>query len=52
MYDCFTNSPEFTPYESVPNLIALDEMNPDPEEISDSLIRSNAIISAQLNLKK
>ena len=28
MFDCFTDNPDFTAYQSVPNQIALDEMNP------------------------
>ena len=28
MFDCFTDTPDFTPYEVAPNQIALDEMNP------------------------
>jgi YVTN family beta-propeller protein len=52
MFDCFTDSPDFTPYECVPNQVALDKMNPNPEDISDTLIRSHAVISARLNFKK
>ncbi len=28
MFDCFTDTPDFSPYEAVSNQIALDEMNP------------------------
>jgi len=52
MFDCFTDIPDFAPYECVPNQVALDEMNPDPEKIADPLIRSHAIISTQLNFRK
>lgn len=52
MFDCFTSTPDFRPFESVPNRMPLDEMNPDPEEISDSLLRRNAIRSAKLNFRK
>jgi len=27
MFECFTDKPDFTPYEALPNSIALDEMN-------------------------
>ncbi len=32
--DCFTNTPDFTPYNAVPNQIALDDMNPPMEKQS------------------
>jgi YVTN family beta-propeller protein len=52
MFDCFTSSPDFRPFESVPNLVPLDEMNPDPNKISDSLLRRHALRSAKLNFQK
>jgi YVTN family beta-propeller protein len=52
MADCFTDTPDFTPFESVPNIIPLDELNPRPQAIRDPLLRKNAIVSARLNLKK
>ncbi len=52
MFDCFTATPDFTPFESVLNQIPLDQMNPDPEEIADSLLRQNARISARLNFRQ
>ena len=35
MFDCFTNTPDFTPFDAVTNHVPLDEMNPAPEKISD-----------------
>jgi len=52
MFDCFTNAPDFTPFVSVTNNIALDEMNPDPKKVSDPLLRKNALVSARLNFRK
>ena len=52
MFDCFTLIPDFTPFEAVPNQIPLDEMNPEPKEITDSLLRRNATLSAQLNFRR
>lgn len=52
MFDCFTETPDFTPFKSVPNQIPLDQMNPDPDEIADSLLRRNARISARLNFRQ
>ena len=31
MFDCFTDTPDFTPYTALPRNIPLDEMNPDAE---------------------
>ena len=34
MVDCFVNEPDLAPYEALPNIIPLDEMNPDLSLIS------------------
>ena len=52
MFDCFTNTPDFTPFTAVTNQIPLDQMNPNPKEISDPLLRKDAYISARLPLAK
>ncbi len=52
MTDCFTATPDFTPFKSVPNSVPLDEMNPDPKAIHDPLLRRNAYASARLPLHK
>jgi hypothetical protein len=50
MADCFTTELDLTPYSAVPNRVALDAMNPDPADVSDALLRENAIASASLPL--
>jgi len=52
MFDCFTNTPDFTPFAAVPNNVPLDQMNPEPREISDRLLRKDAYVSARLPLEK
>jgi len=52
MADCFNDTPDYTPFDSIPNNIPLDQLNPKPQAIRDPLIRKNAIVSARLNLKK
>ena len=52
MFDCFTNSPDFTPFYALPTNIPLDQMNPEPKKVADSLLRSQAYASARLNFKK
>jgi len=52
MFDCFTDRPDFTPFAAVPNNVPLDEMNPEPQKVSDPLLRRNAYVSARLNFRK
>jgi hypothetical protein len=52
MFDCFINQPDFMPFNSVATNIPLDEMNPQPKNISDPLLRKNAYASARLPLEK
>jgi YVTN family beta-propeller protein len=52
MSDCFTATPNFRPFESVPANIALDTMNPPKEKITDALLRRHAILSGRLNFKR
>jgi hypothetical protein len=52
MFDCFTNTPDFTAWTAVPNLVPLDQMNPPPKKISDAQLRRDARDSARLPLAK
>jgi len=52
MFDCFTTTPDFTPYDVVTNQVPLDEMNPPAKHIRDTALRNDAIISAKLPLDK
>ena len=52
MTDCFTGTPDFTPFAAVPNNVPLDEMNPEPKKVSDPLLRRHALQSAKLNFRK
>jgi hypothetical protein len=52
MFDCFTNTPDFTAFTAVTNNVPLDEMNPEPKKISDSTLRKDAEVSAKLPLEK
>ncbi len=51
MFDCFTDQPDFTPFQTVPNKVPLDQMNPTPKKISDRQLRRDAIVSAKLDLR-
>lgn len=50
MFDCFTNTPDLTAFDSVTNEVPLDKMNPSPKKISDPLLRKDAYVSARLPL--
>jgi YVTN family beta-propeller protein len=50
MADCFTVAPDFTPFDSVPNKVPLDRINPDAKQIADKILRRDAIISNRLPL--
>lgn len=52
MFDCFTNTPDFTAFCAVTNQVPLDEMNPPPNKIRDAQLRQDALVSAKLPLEK
>lgn len=52
MFDCFTDKPDFTPFVAEPNRVPLNQMNPEPKNISDPLMRRLAKASAKLPLDK
>jgi YVTN family beta-propeller protein len=50
MFDCFTNTPDLTPFTAVASNIPFDQMNPEPKKVSDPLLRKDAYASAHLPL--
>ncbi len=52
MFDCFSNTPDFTAFDAVTNSVPLDEMNKSPKRIPDSVLRHDAYVSAKLPLEK
>lgn len=52
MFDCFTDTPDFTPFTSVASNVPLDQMNPEPKKITDPLLRRDAYVSARLNFRE
>ncbi len=52
MFDCFTNTPDFTAYTVVTNQVPLDEVNPSPKKISNAQLRQDAYASARLPLEQ
>lgn len=49
MFDCFNDTVDLRPFDAVPNLVPLDQMNPDPTAILDPILRQDALVSATLN---
>lgn len=52
MFECFTDQADLTPYKAVPNLVPLDQMNPDPKAILDRILRTDALVSETLNFRE
>ncbi|MGA2656813.1 MAG: phosphoesterase, partial [Verrucomicrobiota bacterium] len=48
--DCFTPTPDFTPFLAVANRVPLDRINPDPKKVADRQLRLDAIASSRLPL--
>ncbi len=49
MFDCFSDTPDLTPFEAVPVSVPLDEMNPDPAALMDPLLKAQALASGAMN---
>ncbi len=52
MADCFTETPDFTPFTALAANIPLDQMNPDPVTITDPILRQDAVASARMNFRE
>jgi len=50
MFDCFTNQPDFTAFNAVPNLVPLNEINRSARDIQDAQLKKDALMSARLKL--
>jgi YVTN family beta-propeller protein len=50
MGECFTETPDFTPFVSVPNRFPLDKITPEPKKVSDRRRRRDVIASNRLPL--
>ncbi|MBI2948334.1 MAG: bifunctional YncE family protein/alkaline phosphatase family protein [Verrucomicrobia bacterium] len=52
MADCFTTTPDFTPFKAVRNNIPLDQLNPERQAIKDPVQRRYAELSQRLPLEQ
>jgi hypothetical protein len=52
MSDCFTETPDFTPYTALASNVPLDQMNPPPQAIRDPVLRRDAVVSSRLNFRE
>jgi YVTN family beta-propeller protein len=52
MFDCFTNTPDFAPFDSMANNVPLDQMNPPAKRVADSVLRRDVYVSSHLPLKE
>ncbi|HEX5052563.1 MAG TPA: alkaline phosphatase family protein [Planctomycetota bacterium] len=49
MTDCFTETPDYTPFVALPNNVPLDQLNPRSTAIADPVLRADAEVSATLD---
>jgi YVTN family beta-propeller protein len=49
MFDCFTETPDFTAFDSLESNVPLDQMNPEPHAIAHPQLRADALASEQFN---
>jgi hypothetical protein len=52
MFDCFTNTPDFTAFDAATNNVPLDEMNPPEKKVLGAEARRDAYVSGRLPLEK
>lgn len=52
MTECFTPTPDFTPFKALPNTVALDQLNPPPRTVSHPVLRRDAERSEELNFRE
>jgi len=52
MRECFTSTPDFTPFDTVPNNVPLAQMNPEVKDIKEGRARRDAMASLRLPLAK
>jgi hypothetical protein len=50
--DCFTDTPDLSPFSALPVDVPLDQMNPDPKAIHDPLLKAGALASAAMNFSE
>ena len=52
MWDCFTDTPDLTPFQALPTNIPLNQMNPGTQAILDPILRRDAEVSARINFRE
>ena len=52
MFDCFMETADLTPYNSVTNRVPLEQMNPEPKKVTDRRLRQDALASNRLPLEE
>ena len=52
MTDCFMDTPDFTPFASVPNRFPLDQINPPAARVADKVLRQDVLVSEKLPLEE
>ena len=52
MFDCFTNTPDLTPFTALVNNVPLEQLNPPAKKVSNAVLRHDAYVSSRLPLSK
>jgi YVTN family beta-propeller protein len=52
LFDCFTETPDFTPFTAVASNVPLDQMNPAAAKVTDRQLRRDALASARMNFRE
>lgn len=52
MFDCFQDSPDLTPFTSVPISVPLDQMNPGSVALADPILKLHAEWSEKMNFRE
>jgi hypothetical protein len=52
MRECFTSTPDLTPYKALPANIPLDQMNPPAKAQLNPVLRRDALASAKMNFRE
>ena len=52
MRDCFTDTPDLTPFTALPSNVPLDQMNGDPQSLGDPQLQADALACEQMNFRQ
>ena len=51
MFECFTDTPDFAPFQALPANVPLDQMNPAAQAIAHPQLKADALASTQMDFE-